>query len=294
MWEMHDRLEGSVTEETCKCELESFAKHGQLVPVLGRRITGDPDFDVELIYGARRLFVARQLNAKLMVELRRMTHKEAIVAMDIENRQRQDISPYERGVSYASWLRAGYFSSQEEIARTLKISASQVCRLLKIAQLPAVINNAFASPTEMREGWGLRLAEALEKPEVRDNLLRAARAIGAMQKKPPAEEIYRKLLSVAGRGRQIPKPAHDEIVRDDDGRALFRIRHKRASIALIVPLEKVSPSDLRRIRDAVADVLKEKSAWADRGPRAPAAGDSTMMRVSRSVSSGAQEAADMG
>jgi ParB family transcriptional regulator, chromosome partitioning protein len=267
MWEMHDRLEGSVTEHTCRAEIESFAKHGQLMPVLGRRIPGDPDFDVELIYGARRLFVARQLKAKLLVELRTMTDKQAIVAMDIENRQRLDISPYERGVSYASWLRCGYFESQDEIARTLKVSASQVSRLLKLALLPAVVIKAFASPTDIREGWGLRLSEALELPDVRSRLLNVARGIGNEEKKPSAEEIYRQLLSVAGRGKRIRRTAHDEVVRDARGRPLFRIRQQRASIAVVLPLEKVCENDLRRIREAIIEVLRSGRAARDTNGR---------------------------
>ena len=41
----------------------------------------------------------------------RLTDQEAIIAMDIENRQRADTSPYERGVAYARWLNAGYFNA---------------------------------------------------------------------------------------------------------------------------------------------------------------------------------------
>jgi ParB-like chromosome segregation protein Spo0J len=69
------------------------------VPALGRPLHGDLEFDVEIIYGARRLFVARHLNMPLQVELREMSDREALVAMDIENRLRTDISPYERGTA---------------------------------------------------------------------------------------------------------------------------------------------------------------------------------------------------
>lgn len=81
---------------------------------------------------ARLLFVARHLNAQLLVGKRPMSDLEAIVAIDIENPQRVDVSPYERGLSFAQWLRAGYFNSQDDIARALQISASQVSRLLRL------------------------------------------------------------------------------------------------------------------------------------------------------------------
>src|SRR5262249_20674676 len=155
MWSLHDRCEEHVNEETCKAEIESFAKHGQLVPALGRVLHGDPGHDIELIYGARRLFVARHLNVPLLVEMREISDRDALIAMDIENRQRTDISPYERAMSYARWLSTGHFGSQDDIARALRISSSQVSRLLRLAKLPSVILNAFTSPLEICEALGL-------------------------------------------------------------------------------------------------------------------------------------------
>ena len=89
-----------------------------------------------------------------------MSDREAIVALDMENRQRRDLSPYERGVSYQNWLRKGYFTSQEEIARSLGISAAQVSRLITLAMLPSVVVNAFNSGFDIRETWGIALYKA--------------------------------------------------------------------------------------------------------------------------------------
>ena len=59
MWDLHDRLEHLIVEDNCREEISSVSRHGQQVAALGRRLRGDPDHDVELICGARRLFVAR-------------------------------------------------------------------------------------------------------------------------------------------------------------------------------------------------------------------------------------------
>jgi len=133
MWALHDRLEQYVTEGSCRGEIDSILKHGQQSPVLGRRVLDDHNYDVELIYGARRLFVARHVNKQIAVDLRDLSDHDAIIAMDIENRLRKDISPYERALSYARWLRTNHFGSQDEIVHALKVSASQVSRLLKLA-----------------------------------------------------------------------------------------------------------------------------------------------------------------
>src|SRR5689334_1689624 len=109
VWSLHSRADECLTEESCKTEIESFEKHGQLVPVLGRRIRDNSNYDIELIYGARRLFVACYLNQPLRVDVRTISDRDGIIAMDLENRLRKDISAYERGASYARWLRDGHF-----------------------------------------------------------------------------------------------------------------------------------------------------------------------------------------
>lgn len=75
--------------------------------------------------------------------------------MDIENRHRLDISPYERAISYLRWLRNNHFSSQDEIARALQGSRSHISRLIKLAQLPAIVIEAFSDPANICEYWGM-------------------------------------------------------------------------------------------------------------------------------------------
>ena len=257
MWSHHDRLEGYVTEETCSAEIESFGRHGQFVPALGRPLLGDPAYDIELIYGARRLFVARHLNKPLLVELRDLNDRDAIVAMDIENRHRKDISSYERGLSYARWLRADYFKSQDEIARALKVSASQVSRLLKLARLPSVVVDAFASPADICERWGLDLAEALDNPEHRAAVVRKARAIVAMTPRPPGHDVYRQLMVTSAPGRGPRKQSHDTIVKGEDGEPLFRVRHQTNTVAILLPVARVSEDMIERIRRDIVKIMEQ-------------------------------------
>jgi ParB family chromosome partitioning protein len=258
MWSLHDRADEYITEETCREEILSFAKHGQLVPALGRSLHQDPTHDVELIFGARRLFVARHLNLPLRVELRDIQDRDAIVAMDIENRQRQDISAYERGSSYARWLREGYFNSQDDIAGALKVSASQVSRLLKVARLPPVLLGAFACPADIREGWGLDLAMALEDPQRREPTIRKAREISLVSSRPPPREICRRLLAAASRGRKPVAKKRDEVVLDDAGEPLFRIRYDRKAVLLVLPVESVSARCLENVRGATSTILQRE------------------------------------
>ena len=258
VWAFHDRLEESLTVEMCREQIESFREHGQVVPTLGRRLQGDPNHDVEIIYGARRLFAAQHLNQPLLVELRDITDREALIAMDVENRQRVDISPYERGLSYNRWLRCGFFTSQAQIARSLNISHSHVSRLLKLARLPAVIINAFGNAASIREEWGLKLAEALEDHGRRVATIRAARTIAAMLPRPQPNEVFRQLQAASVRGRKLEAQAHDQIVADDQGAPLFRIRQQRHSLVVMLPLQRMSQETVKELQRAIVEVLQKR------------------------------------
>lgn len=255
VWSLHDRLECQITEESCRAEIASFMKHGQLIPVLGRPLRGDAAHDVELICGARRLFAARYVNMPLKVELRDLSDQEAIVAMDIENRLRMDVSPYERGMSYAQWLRDGYFGSQDDISRALRISASQVSRLLKMSKLPTVVVSAFHTPLDIREEWAIDIVDALSDPGRRAVILQRARAATRTQGRPAAREIYQQLLAAPGCGGKQRNRVHDEIVKDDSGRPLFRIRHQTNSLAVVLPLGEISDKTKRRICEVLKAIL---------------------------------------
>lgn len=254
VWKGHSRIESRVNEATCEDEIGSFLEHGQLIPVLGRRLQSDPEHDIELICGARRLFVARFLQRPLLVELRDLSDKEAAIALDTENHQRKDLSPYERGMCYARWLRAGHFRSQDDIAKALKISSSQVSRLLTLTRLPSVIVGAFESGGDICERWGLDIADAIQDPERRKSIIQRARQIGT-RPRPAAGEIYRHLLTPERRGRKRKSQASDRVIRSEDGMPILRIRQHRSLIAMTLPIEIATDEVQERIQHAVASIL---------------------------------------
>jgi ParB family chromosome partitioning protein len=255
VWALHGRFAGEINEQTCRDEIESFAAHGQLVPVLGRRVVDDPACDYELICGARRLFAARHLGTSLLLGLRELIDREALAAMDAENRQRQDLSPYERAVGYRCWLQQGVFASQEELARTLNLSTSQVSRSLRLARLPAVIVDAFRDPGQIRECWGLAILDALDDPERRTAILREARRLGGLSPRLQARAVMGALLSGPGRGRRSSHGRRDRVVPGQNGSPLFRVRHHSQSIALVFSAAKLSRYHLERIEGRLTNIL---------------------------------------
>jgi ParB family transcriptional regulator, chromosome partitioning protein len=236
-------------------EIQSLKEHGQMIPVLGRPLHGHPQYDVELIYGARRLFAARLVQQPLIVELREMSDQAAIIALDLENRHRQDLSPYEWGLSYARWLRAGHFDCQDEMARALQVSAAHVSRLLKLARLPSIVVNAFGTGAQIREAWGLELMDVLSDSARRQPVLRAARAISGSASRPAASEVFGRLLTAGTRNRCLRAAPRDVVIKDLRGAPLFRIRRQSSSTIYLLPEERMSALLLEQIERAITKIL---------------------------------------
>jgi ParB family transcriptional regulator, chromosome partitioning protein len=260
MWSLHDRCTKQITEASCAVEIQSFKARGQMIPVLGRPLHGDSQHDIELIYGARRLFVARFVNQPLLVDLRELSDRQAIIALDIENRQRKDLSPYERGLSYARWLRAGHFESQEEMARALNVSPAHVSRLLKLARLPSVVVSAFGGDAHIRETWGLEVMDVLDDQDRRASILLTARRISATQPRPTASVVLSRLLAAGTRERGLKNKARDIVIKDDGGAPLFRIRRHSGSMTYLLPSAKMLPEHMQRIEHEVARILMTSRA----------------------------------
>lgn len=260
MWPFHDRLDEYLTEEGCRDEIQAFSKYGQLIPVLGRRLAHDPNAEVELIYGARRLFIARHLNIHLVVKIRDISDRDGLIAMDVENRHRKDVSPYERGLSYSRWIRGGQFNSQEGLAKTLHVSPSQVSRLLKLATLPSVVLSAFESPLDIAEGWGVELANAWQDPVRREILAQRAREITRVHPRLRPRQVYERLLSTSGRKPRFRALLSQDVVRAPNGKPLFRVSKQGNHVVLALPSSLASNAILDEIKHSISNILQHANA----------------------------------
>lgn len=275
MWTLHDRLGESITVESCASLIESLRKHAQKRAVLARPLQHDATHDFELIYGARRLFAAQHLGIELLVEVCGIDDRTALVEMDIENRVRADISPYERGLSYKSWLRGGHFSTQTELARAIGISEAQVSRLLRYAELPTALLSAFASPRDIREEWAVVLAKRCGEADGREQLIRHARAVAASARRLTPQETYEALLAAPSKVT-VRSMRHDRIVRGGSGKPILRVSVRAKSVHLIVPRDAMTPSCLEEAIASVTGVLDRPSE-----PREPMSARETSLHRRR-------------
>lgn len=270
MWEMHDRLGERMDAESCATLIESIEKHGQRHPVLGRPIRGADGYDVELIYGARRLFAAQHLGLEILVNVQQVDDREAVIEMYVENKGRLDISPYERGMSYARWLRSGVFKTQTEIARALGVSEAQISRLLRYAELPAAVVNAFEIGCDIREEWAGVLAKQCGDATAREALVRRAREYARAGRREPPQCVYDSLLN--GSDKKLVKfKRRDEVFRDSTGAPAARLQFRAKSVHIILPRAALDPSALHLAVQALVGKLEQarKASPPEIVPSAP-------------------------
>ena len=265
-WALSERIEDDVTEVSCRAELDSVARNGQLVPVVGRALAGEPDFDIEIICGTRRLFIARQLKVPLRVELRELTDRQAAAAVEAENTLRKQASAYERGLWLAKLLRRNLFGSREEMARGLGITPTQVTRLLKFAELPAAILGAFASPHDILESWAVELHKAWSDDR-RRVLVERARTLQRRMPRPPAVSVYELLLADRGPAGRIGRRSTSRVIKGPNGEPLLRFERQRRDVVLRIPNARVDARLEQVLTQAVIAVLTRRDC-AERAPTA--------------------------
>ena len=203
MWDRHNRAYDLLTEENCRDLIDGF-------PAIVRR-KGD---GYEVICGARRHFAVSWLRAnnytqfKYLIDVRDLTDEEAFRLADIENRDREDISDYERAIDYADAIKRYYGGKQKAMAARLEVSPPWLSRYLALADLPGDVVKAFTSIRDIKERHARDLKPLLARPESGQLVLEEARAIIREQARGTTLDGFEviKRLKGAARPATTPKP----------------------------------------------------------------------------------------
>lgn len=183
MWARHNRDYGLLTEENCRDLIDGIRSQGrQEFPAIVRRV-GEGAQPFEVICGARRHFAISWLQAnnypqfKYLVEVRDLSDEEAFRLADIENRDREDISDYERAKDYAEAVELYYGGKQKAMAARLEVTQVWLSRYLELARLPQEVIAAFPSIREIRELHARILKPLLKDSGTRAKVLAEARLL---------------------------------------------------------------------------------------------------------------------
>lgn len=178
-----------VNEQTCASLIESIQSVGQQIPAIVR----PADKDYELLCGARRRFACEKLGIPLKAIVVSLTDKQSLLLMDAENREREDISPYERAMEYKQWVTSKIFKNYKEAMEEAGFKKSWFSKLIALADLDASIVNAFGEPSHLKQVWGYNLALACRENSQKQKIIAAAKTL-IKQSQPPAT-VYKTLMA---------------------------------------------------------------------------------------------------
>lgn len=159
-WKYANRLE-ELSEDRIWSMAESIEASGQLEPGLVRPSTDGGD-GYEVIFGVRRWAACRMIGLPFRAEIRDLDDETAFAVMWAENEDREDISPYSKGVSFVQAVEKGIYRSYLRLSSTLGISRRNLYRHLDLARLPEpVLEAAVPSRHDIPPHLGEAIQDAL-------------------------------------------------------------------------------------------------------------------------------------
>src|SRR5579875_2856751 len=188
MWARHNRRYDLLSEASCADLLEGLRSQGQQeFPAIVRPLTDSPDYDYEVICGARRHWSVSFLRTvehrpiKFLIEVRDLDDEAAFRLADVENRARDDISDYERALDYRAAVDDFYNGVARRMAERMEVSEQWLSRFLELARLPPVIVEAFGDIREIRENHARVIKPLLSDERSRIKVMAAAKGLGEEQ-----------------------------------------------------------------------------------------------------------------
>ncbi|WP_165482808.1 ParB/RepB/Spo0J family partition protein [Legionella gresilensis] len=135
-WRFHNRDTVWMNVEKCQDLISSIRKNGQKVPIFARKLENDLEGkNWEIIAGRRRWFACNYLKQKVRVKAVEASDRECAILMNLENKDRNDISEFEDAISYKQQLDASLFDSQDEMASALDLKKSKLSKMLSAAKI---------------------------------------------------------------------------------------------------------------------------------------------------------------
>jgi ParB/RepB/Spo0J family partition protein len=231
----------SIEDENFKRLKESIKAHGQDTPVRVRPAAPGSNFTYELVEGHRRhaaiLQLAEETDGGFQIlarlDAKASDSKDLVLKMYRENAERADLSAYETGRMFRSWLDAGLFDQQGTLADAADVSEQVVSRCLNIASLPEVVIQAFGDPRLIPQRWSEPLAALLKHHG--DKVIKAAGEIARRKPRPGPEAVLQAL------SESVPSPRrkHGSETREESfkvkGKIVWTFAHKRGFVAAKFP-----------------------------------------------------------
>ena len=269
MWEGHNRAYDLLSPDNCRDLIDGILSQGQQeFPAIVRRLPEGQGAEFEVICGARRHFAITWLRAnnypkfQYLIEERELTDEEAFRLADIENRDREDISDFERARDYARAVDLYYGGKQSVMAERLQVSPGWLSRYLQLARLDPRVVAAFPTLRDVKELHARTLKPIMATDKGRDAVLAEADKIAADQAMArsgqgglvPVAKVMSRLKAAAAPPKE--RKVADRIYRRHPEEKGVQMRRKGGRVQL--EFDKELPE--KALRAALEQFLKDRAA----------------------------------
>lgn len=184
---------------------------GGNVQPISVRVQLDQPGRYEIVFGHRRHRACSELGIPVLatIDTSAVSDLELFSAMDRENRERADLSPFEQGSMYRRALDEKLYPSNRRLAEALGVSHTWVANVLLVADLPAPVVECFRSPLEIQHRHAKVIAAALDTD--RKGVLRRAEKLRAQDNPKSAAAV---LAALVGSGNEVAEPVRHPIAVD--------------------------------------------------------------------------------
>jgi ParB family transcriptional regulator, chromosome partitioning protein len=236
---------------------KSIAAHGQETPIRVRPIKDALPLEFEIVSGHRRHAACLALDTSTntgfpiiaIVDAAAGETRDLVLKMYRENADREDLSPYETGMMFKSWLDAKVFPTHEAIAHETGQAKQNVSRYVVLANLPDYILGAFRDPRVLSLRWAQDLSSAVHSRGI--ELRALAEDLAKRNPAPSSEAVFAELVSSAAPQRKADGARASESIKEGN-KVLFELsaREGRYGIRLGKHVDK-------RLRKELQHDLKE-------------------------------------
>ena len=221
---------------------------GNVQPISVRPLNDQPG-KYEIVFGHRRHRACSDLGIAVLatIDTSAVSDHDLFSAMDRENRERADLSPFEQGTMYRRALDEKLYPSNRRLAEALGVSHTWVANVLQVADLPAPVVECFRSPLDIQHRHAKSIAAVLDTD--RKGILRRAEKLRALERPKAAAAV---VAALVGATNEATEPTHQSI--EIDGKKVGRWSKDGAG-RLIVQIDAVYVKD-----DGLQAVLKSIAA----------------------------------
>ncbi len=204
------------TAEFARLKQDIELAGGNVQPISVRVLIDQPG-RYEIVFGHRRHRACSELGIPVLatIDTSAVSDHELFSAMDRENRERADLSPYEQGTMYRRAIDEKLYPSNRRLAEALGVSHTWVANVLLVADLPAPVVECFRSPLEIQHRHAKSISAALETD--RKSVLRRAEKLRAQERPKSAAAVVAALIGLPS---VATEPTHQPL--EVDGKQVGR------------------------------------------------------------------------